>query len=95
MDRMLRAEIVGTVNAAMRDVMERYQERYVTAQELSRTFSFFSAEWISTYGHLLPRERVNVQGHTTRWGYPINKIHNMIAAGAFREIQYEPKNKEK
>ena len=92
-DRMLRSEIVGEVRRAMREVVEQMEERWLTPDELSKQFAFFSKDWIRHYGHLLPRERVNVTGDgvdaSTRWAYPMHKINRMVSEGAFRELQWK------
>ena len=94
---MLRSEIIGEVRRAMSEVMEEMTERYVTEKELSQTFSFFTPSWLKHYSHLLPRERVCVvrpdgKKNETHWGYRLHKIQSMLAAGAFRELQYRPRD---
>ena len=93
---MLRAEIVGEVRRAMRVVMEEMEEKWISPEELSKQFYFFSPDWISKNGHLLPREKVNVLGGgSTRYGYPLHKINRMVAEGAFRELAWKNKMKAK
>lgn len=108
MEKMLRAQIVGEVRQAMTVVMEQMEERWISPKELSEHFSFFSKDWLSHYGHLLPREHVTVNydhmnddgelkectQRTTAWGYPLHKINRMVAEGAFRELEWKEKMKE-
>jgi hypothetical protein len=97
MDKMLRAEIIGEVRRAMSVVMEDMDERWVSQKELSKQFYFFSADWISKNGHLLPRERVNIVGEncaSTRWAYPVHKINRMVKEGKFREMEWRANIKE-
>lgn len=98
MEKMLRAEIVGEVSRAMSVVMEGMEERWLSPEELSKQFYFFTPDWISKNGHLLPREKVNIVGGghdaSTRWGYPLHKINRMVAEGAFRELVWKKKMKE-
>lgn len=97
-DIALRAAITGTVNKAMTEIMEQYNERWVTAKELRHHFSFFSESWLDTYGHLLDRTRVSVKmpdgsEHNTGWNYPLHKIARMVETGELKEIQWKDKMK--
>ncbi len=97
---MLRAEIVGEVRRAMREVMEQAEEKWISGKELSATFSFFNANFLRYHGHLLPREHVRIAASdgsykTTGWGYPLHKIERMVAEGQFREIEWNTQMKEK
>lgn len=98
-DSMLRAEIVGEVRRAMTVVMEEMDEKWISPEELSKQFYFFSPDWISKNGHLLPREKVKIvgEGHvsSTRYGYPLHKINRMVSEGAFRELAWKNKMKAK
>lgn len=97
MDSAIRMAIINEVRTALRAVSEQLEERYVTAEELSKQFSFFTREWIKDYGHLLPRERVIVVKDnltpTTHWGYPLHKITRMVGDGSFRVLEYKEKMK--
>lgn len=93
-DLMLRSEIIGEVRQAMSEYLEQISEEYVSAKELSKRFSFFTADWLRRYGHLLSREHVEVvmpngERRSTGWGYPVHKISRMVADGAFRELEYK------
>lgn len=92
-DLMLRSEIVGVVRSAMSEVMEQMEERWITPKELSQQFAFFTKSWLEDFGHLLPRERVEVFGDgvdaSTHWAYPVHKINRMVAEGKFRMVEYK------
>ena len=95
MDTLLKAEIVGTVNRAMREILEGMEEKWVSQKELSAQISFFTKGWIRYYGHLLPREMVQLRDENgvfkaTGWGYPLHKIERMLMEGKFRDMMYEP-----
>ena len=93
MDRQLRAQVTGEVRAAMRAIMEEYQEQYVTGEELTRQFGFISKDWLKRYGHLLPRTQAIVSDetdgreHQTGWGYALHKISRMVADGSIKELR--------
>lgn len=93
MDRQLRAQVTGEVRAAMRAIMEEYQEQYVTGEELTRQFWFLSKDWLKRYGHLLPRTQAIVSDeadgreHQTGWGYALHKISRMVADGSIKELR--------
>ena len=97
MNSAIRMAIINEVRTALRAVSEQLEERYVTAEELSKQFSFFTREWIKRFGHLLPRQRVMVvkgdETPTTNWGYPLHKITRMVGDGSFRVLQYKEKMK--
>lgn len=93
MDKLLRAEIIGEVTRAMREVIESMEERWVSEKELSSYFSFFSRGWLRYHGHLLPREKVKLRDsdgtlHVNGWGYPLHRIERMVLEGKFRDIEY-------
>ena len=83
MDKMLKAEIVATIKATMKEVLEGADEIWLTGEQLSERFGMFSPEWLHRYGDLLPRERAEVvmgkgKPKATRWAYPQHKIQRMI-----------------
>ena len=79
---MLRAEIIATVKATMREVLEGADEVWLTADQLMERFQMFSPEWMRHNAKLLPRERAEVvsggKPSATRWAYPMHKINRMI-----------------
>lgn len=91
MDRVLRAQVVNEVRAAMAAIMEEYDERWVTAEELVKQFQMFTPGWMERYGYMLPRVRaVAMEGtteHKTRFAYPRNRIARMIADGSIEELK--------
>lgn len=93
-DPMLRSEIVGVVRRAMSEVLEDMEERWLSPEELCKQFSFFTRDWLSKYGHLLPREKVGIDGGpATHYGYPLHRINRMIAEGKFRNLQWKEKSR--
>lgn len=83
MDRLLRAEIVATVKATMREVLEGADEVWLTADQLLERFGMLNPEWMRHNAKLLPRERAEVvdgngKRTSTRWAYPMHKIQRMI-----------------
>lgn len=101
-DSKLRSEIIGEVRKAMSEVMTSIEERWVSPEELSKQFSFFTKDWLRHYGHLIPRERVAVAhsdnegvSRTTAWAYPLHKINLMVAAGEFRRMEYREAMKQR
>ena len=86
MDRLLKAEIIGTVRKAMEDVMESNQESWLTGEELCKQFQMFTPGWLKRYGYKLPRTWAIIteddgQQHSTGWAYPRNKIQRMAREG--------------
>lgn len=77
------------VMASLQAAMEIYEERWVTAAELSKQVSMMTPDWIREYGWKLPRERLSVtdaegRQRVSRWGYPLHQIQRMIKEGRFR-----------
>lgn len=95
-DAMLRSAIMGEVSRALREYLEHSEEKWISSAELTRTFSFFTKDWLRHNGHLLPRERVCVvtddEVRTTGWGYPLHRIERMLAEGQFRSLEYKENN---
>ena len=46
MDKMLRAEIVNTVNRAVMEANEMYQERWLTDEMLCEHIGVFTKRWL-------------------------------------------------
>ena len=83
--------IAEAVKKATIETQEMYQEQWVTGDELCKSISFFTKEWLKRYGEGLPRERVGVQdengvNHKTSWCYPKMRILRMIGEGSLRQI---------
>jgi hypothetical protein len=91
MDRLLRAEIVATVQRAQEEANELYQERWLTDDQLCGHVSVFTKRWLKGHGHLLPRTRaewIDDKGnHRTPWVYPLHKIQRMMASGDIKRLQ--------
>ena len=90
-DALLRMQIVAEVKKVMTEVLEKNREEWVTGDQLSKQFAFFTAHWLRTYGQLLPRERVGVvmsdnNEHKTSWCYPLHRIQRMIEEGKLRHL---------
>ena len=83
LDKKTREELINTVKRVAIEILEGPQENWITADEVSQLFPFFSKEWMKKYSYLLPRKRVEVMdknGITTRsrWYYSRNRILRMV-----------------
>ena len=83
LDKKTREDLIETVKRAAVEILEGPKESWLTADEVSKRFPFFSARWIKDYGYLLPRKRVEVtdkNGVITKshWYYSCNKILRMV-----------------
>lgn len=83
MDRAMKAEIVATVKSAMSEAFEMYNEKYITAKELTAQFSMITADWLKKNGERLPRVKVP---DSNRVAYPLHKIARMVADGSINSI---------
>lgn len=94
MEASLKREIVMTVRQAMKEVLESSEEVWVTGQQLTKRFAFFTPYWLKTYGDLLPREQLGVQVEKgqepkkTGYCYPLHRIQRMINEGKLRNLVY-------
>lgn len=82
-DAATRDAITSATREAVREAMEIYNERWLTADELIAQFGFFTKDWLKRYGDTLPRERFEVvdadgEHHATRWAYPQHRIQRWI-----------------
>lgn len=83
LDKKTRDDLVATIKRVAIEILEGPKETWLTGDEVSKMFPFFSKEWIRRYGYLLPRKHiVIVDKHgaetTGRWFYSRNKILRMI-----------------
>ena len=93
-DKYTREAIVAAVRAAAFEVMEVYQEEWLTGSQLAKELPFFTLDWQKHYGHLLPRERVRVTDakgneRKTGWCYPKKKLLRMVSEGSLRRISQQ------
>ena len=91
MDKLLRAEIVNTVNKTIQEMMEMYGERWLTGEQLIEQFGMFTKGWLKAYGYTLPRTQAvvtdeNGEQHRTSWVYPMHKINHMIQDGRIKNL---------
>jgi len=90
----LTAETQRALMNAVRDtvykVLLERREKWVTGDELAKTFGCFSKSWLKNYGRCLPRTQAIVNtpdGEVkSRWIYPINKIEQMIHDGKIQNL---------
>lgn len=86
LDKLTRMAIAS----AVKESMEVYSERWLTADELCKQFGMFSRDWLKRYGHLLPRTRAEVSDggtvHASGWSYPQHKIARMVADGEIKRL---------
>lgn len=91
MDKLLKAEIIATVQRAQEEANELYQERWLTDGELCEHVGVFTKRWLKGNGHLLPRTRAEWSddkgNHRTPWVYPLHKIQRMMASGDIKRLQ--------
>ena len=83
LDKKTKDELIETVKRVAIEILEGPQENWLTADEVSKQFPFFSKEWMSKYAYLLPRKHVEVTGKNgvitrTRWYYSRNRILRMV-----------------
>jgi hypothetical protein len=90
MDKMLRAEIVATVQMAQMEANETYNERWLTDKQLCEHVGVFTKRWLKDNGYLLPRTRAEWSdqkgNHRTPWVYPLHRINRMIASGEIKRL---------
>lgn len=83
LDKNTRADLIATVKRVAIEILEGPQENWITADEVSQLFPFFSKEWMKKYAYLLPRKRVEVTDRNgvitkSRWYYSRNRILRMV-----------------
>ena len=85
LDVATRRAIVEAVNEAIAQRMEEEQEVWLTAKQLHEHFAPLTANWLTRFGHCLPRSYVKgTRGTEVRhghWLYPKHKISRMLANG--------------
>ena len=90
MDRLLKAEIIATVQRATMEANEVYNERHLNDSELCQYVSIFTKRWLKDNGHMLPRTRAEWKDekgdHHTGWLYPLHKIQRMISTGEIKTL---------
>ena len=55
MDKQTKTEIKVVVRDAIREVMECYEERWLTDREMSQYVSVMTQRWLREHGEMLPR----------------------------------------
>lgn len=85
-------QLKNVVRHTMEEEMEMYQEVWLTADELSKTFGTFTKSWLKRYGHALPFKQPSVtdergEVHTSSRLYPRNKIQRMFASGEIEGLK--------
>lgn len=90
MDRELKAEIKATVRGAVREAMELYEERWLTAKQLSQYIGVCTERWLKDHGKFLPRSPIGYNDetgfHETSAMYPLHKIQRMIEDGSIKRL---------
>lgn len=92
MDKLLRAEIVATIERVVTKAYETYNEVWLNDEEMSKHISILTKRWLRDHGHMLPRTQLiytDKQGkeHCTSFVYPLHKIQAMIADGRIKELK--------
>ena len=92
MDRQLKADIVATVRKSLMEAMETYDERWLTANQISEYIGCLTERWLRDNGEMLPRTRMEWtdsqgQRHASSWMYPLHRLQAMIADGRIKSLQ--------
>ena len=90
LDKETRTAIAAEIRESL-DAALRVSDDYVSGKELGRKYQMFSASWLKSYGHLLPRTRAVVTGedgrqHASGWCYPVGRIGRMIESGEIKRL---------
>ena len=59
LDKKTREELISTVKRVAIEILEGPKETWITADEVTKMWPFFSKEWMKRYGYLLPRKRAH------------------------------------
>ena len=82
LDKKTRDDLVATIKRVAVEILEGPKETWLTGDEVTKMWLFFTKDWIKKYGYLLPRKRIvtiDKDGPTNgRWYYSRNKILRMI-----------------
>ena len=83
LDKKTRDDLVATIKRVAVEILEGPKETWITADEVTKMWPFFSKAWMKNYSYLLPRKRivtVGKNGEETegRWFYSRNKILRMV-----------------
>lgn len=91
LDATTRACIAKTITDAITQAMEGANEKWVSGEQLTEYFAFFTPSWLRRYGETLPRTRAIVtdaQGaHSSGWCYPLHKIQRMVQNGDIKNLR--------
>ena len=78
LDKKTRDDLVETFKRVAVEILEGPKETWLTGDEVSKMWPFFSKDWISKYGYLLPRKHIvtiDKDGPTNgRWYYTQNYV---------------------
>ena len=58
LDKKTKDDLVETVKRVAVEILEGPKETWLTGDEVSKMWPFFSKDWISKYGYLLPRKHI-------------------------------------
>ena len=92
LDKMTREAIAAAVGKNVREAMEMYEEKWLTADELCKQFGMFTKDWLRRYGYKVPRERLEVTDEETgetrgsHWAYPMHRIQRWIQEREHKNI---------
>lgn len=95
LDKLTRMAIADVVSKEMQkqreqyiELKEKYEEIYLTADNLCERCQMITKEWIKRHPDVLPRERIEFAegGGSTRWGYPLHRILRGIAEHEFKGL---------
>jgi len=91
MDAKLRVMVANEVREAVTQALEGANEVWLTGEQLTKQFAFFTKSWLKSYGHTLPRTQAVVFAkdgeHRTGWCYPQHKIQRMVQNGEIKTLK--------
>ena len=94
--RALKLTVASVTEQTIREAMMTTHEVYISRKQLSEQFGMFGKDWMTDYGHLLPRTRweIDMGGDykVGNWYYPRNQIAMMIANNEIKHLKFRDKD---
>ena len=86
------AKVLAIIEKAITNIMNRYCEKWVTAEVLCEHVGCFTPRWLKDHGQMLGRTRaewVDKDGveHKMTYIYPLQKILEMVEDGRIKELK--------
>ena len=88
----LEAKMVAMVERVLTKSLHQHEERWVTADELSKHVGTLTTRFLQDHGQMFNRTRVewtDKEGnrHSQAWLYPLHEIQAMLADGRIKELR--------